>query len=148
MGAYRRRYRIPVPLRGAAGDQHLRASRALPMMVSCEPRPEPIMSEPEQLTKLRRKLNAKTREIEALVASTHGLGDINDLDRTALRGLETEVETMIEEYENSLLAGDIIEEWRAQDARLAGTVIGQLLQTRHSIAEEIIDLQRDSNDYG
>jgi hypothetical protein len=106
------------------------------------------MSEPEQLTKLRRKLNAKTREIEALVASTHGLGDINDLDRTALRGLETEVETMIEEYENSLLAGDIIEEWRAQDARLAGTVIGQLLQTRHSIAEEIIDLQRDSNDYG
>ena len=106
------------------------------------------MSEPEQLTKLRRKLNAKTREIESLVASTHGLGDINDLDRTALRGLETEVETMIEEYENSLLAGDIIEEWRAQDARLAGTVIGQLLQTRHSIAEEVIDLQRDSNDYG
>jgi hypothetical protein len=31
------------------------------------------MSEPEQLTKLRRKLNAKTREIEALVASTYGL---------------------------------------------------------------------------
>src|SRR5450759_5080101 len=55
------------------------------------------MSEPEQLTKLRRKLNAKTREIEALVASTYGLGDINDLDRTAFRGLEIEVETMIEE---------------------------------------------------
>jgi hypothetical protein len=106
------------------------------------------MSEPEQLTKLRRKLHAKTREIEALVASTYGLGDINDLDRTALRGLETEVETMIEEYENSLLGGDTIEEWRAQDARLAGTAIGQLLQARHSIAEEIIDLQHDSNDYG
>jgi hypothetical protein len=144
------RYRLPVPIsRGAAGDRHLRASRALPMVVACGPRPEPmgyIMSEPEQLTKLRRKLNAKTREIEVLVASTHGLGDINSLDRAALRGLETEVEIMIEEYENSLLTGDIIEEWRAQDARLAGTVIGQLLQARHSIAEEIIDLQRDSND--
>ena len=55
------------------------------------------MNPPEQLTKLRRKLNAKTREIEALVASTYGLGDINDLDRTAFRGLEIEVETMIEE---------------------------------------------------
>ena len=57
-------------------------------------------------------------------------------------------EKMIEEYQISLLHGDTVEEWRAQDARLAGTVIGQLLQTRHSIAEEIIDLQRDSNDYG
>src|SRR5450759_3065344 len=98
--------------------------------------------------KLRRKLNAKTREIYALVASAYGLGDINDLDRTALRGLETEVETMIEEHENSLLAGDTIEEWRAQDTRLAGTAIGQLLQARHSIAEEILNLQDDSNDYG
>src|SRR5450759_1220708 len=106
------------------------------------------MSEPEQLTKLRRKLNAKTREIEALVVSTYGLGDINDLDRTALRGLETEVETMIEEYENSLLDGETVEKWRAQDARLAGTAIGQLLQTRHSIAAEILDLQNHSNDYG
>jgi len=109
---------------------------------------EHIMSEPEQLTKLRRKLNAKTREIAALVASTYGFGDINDLDRVALRGLETEVEKMIEEYENSLLAGDTIEEWRAQDTRLAGTAIGQLLQARHSIAEEILNLQDDSNDYG
>jgi hypothetical protein len=36
----------------------------------------------------------------------------------------------------------------AQDARLAGTAIGQLLQARHSIAEEILDLRDDSNDYG
>jgi hypothetical protein len=92
------------------------------------------MSEPEQLTKLRRKLNAKTREIEALVASTYGLGDINSLDRAALRGLEIEVEEMIEEYEESLLDGNTVEEWRAQDARLAGTAIGQLLQARHGDA--------------
>jgi hypothetical protein len=106
------------------------------------------MSEPEQLTKLRRKLNAKTHEIETLVASTYGLGDINDLDRAALHGLETEVEKMIEEYENSLLDGESVEKWRAQDARLAGTAIGQLLQARHGIAAEILDLQNHSNDYG
>ena len=106
------------------------------------------MSEPEQLTKLRRKVNAKTREIEALVASTYGLGDIKSLDRAALRGLEIEVEKMIEKYEESLHEGDNVEEWRAQDARFAGTAIGQLLQARHSIAKEILDLRDDSNDYG
>ena len=57
-------------------------------------------------------------------------------------------EKMIEEYQISLLHGDTVEEWRAQDARLAGTAIGQLLQARHSITEEILDLQDDSNDYG
>jgi predicted component of type VI protein secretion system len=88
------------------------------------------------------------RAPEALVALTYGLGDINGLDRVALRGLETEVETMIEEYEESLHDRDTVEEWRAQDARLAGTAIGQLLQARHSIAEEILNLQDDSNDYG
>ena len=106
------------------------------------------MSEPKQLTELRRKVNARTREIEALVASTYGLGDIKNFDRAALRGLEIEVEKMIEEYEESLHDGDTVEEWRAQDARLAGTAIGQLLQARHSITEEILDLQDDSNDYG
>jgi hypothetical protein len=63
------------------------------------------MSEPKQLTELRRKVNAKTREIEALVASTYGLGDIKNFDRAALRGLEIEVEKMIEEYEGSLHDG-------------------------------------------
>jgi hypothetical protein len=76
------------------------------------------MSEPKQLTELRRKVNAKTREIEALVASTYGLGDIKSLDRAALRGLEIEVEKMIEKYKESLHEGDNVEEWRAKDARL------------------------------
>ena len=35
---------------------------------------------------------------------------------------------------------DTPEEWRALDERLAGTEIGRLLQERHAIAEQILDL--------
>ena len=47
---------------------------------------------------LLRMLNAKTREIESVVAKAYGIGD--DLDASARRQLEDEIEALIEEHED------------------------------------------------
>jgi hypothetical protein len=88
---------------------------------------------------LLRNLNAKTREIESVVAKAYGIG-VYHLDPSARRRLEDEVEALIDEHEETLHEGDAIEEWRALDQRLAQTDIGRLLQERHQIAEQILDL--------
>ena len=88
---------------------------------------------------LLRKLNAKTLEIESVVAKAYGIGQ--DLDASARRQLEDEVEALIEEHEDSLHEGDTVGEWRALDQRLAQTDVGRLLQERHRIAEQILDLR-------
>ena len=92
-------------------------------------------------TQLMRKLTEKTIEIEHAVASALGLGAAIDLTPSTLRGLGQDVEEIIENHEMALLEGDTVEEWQALDRRLASTEIGRLLQERHEIAEQILDLR-------
>jgi hypothetical protein len=103
------------------------------------------MSEQELELELLRKLNAKSEEIERFVAKAYKIGDIGNLDPTAMQRLEIEVEQLIERHADALLDGETIEEWRALDQRLAETEIGRLLQERHEIFEQILDL-RDGED--
>jgi AAA+ superfamily predicted ATPase len=93
-----------------------------------------------QELELLRNLSATTREIESVVAKAYGI-DVDDLDPSARRRLEDEVEALIEEHEEALHEGDTVEEWRALDQRLAQTEVGRLLQERHEIAEQILDLR-------
>jgi len=93
-----------------------------------------------QELELLRNLSARTREIESVVAKAYGI-DVHHLDPAARRRLEDEVEALIEEHEEALHEGDTVEEWRALDQRLAQTEIGRLLQERHEIAEQILDLR-------
>jgi hypothetical protein len=93
-----------------------------------------------QELELLRNLSAKTREIESVVAKAYGI-DVDDLDPSARRRLEDEVEALIEEHEEALHEGDTVEEWRALDQRLSQTEIGRLLQQRHDLAEQILDLR-------
>jgi hypothetical protein len=76
-----------------------------------------------------------------VVAKALGLGEMEHLSPAALRSLEDEVETTIEEHAEALVEGDSIGEWRALDARLASTKIGRLMQERHEIAEQILDMR-------
>jgi len=89
---------------------------------------------------LLRNLNVKTREIESVVAKAYGIG-VHDLDPSARRRLQDEVEALIDEYEETLHEGNTVEEWHALDQRLARTDVGRLLQERHRIAEQILDLR-------
>ena len=93
------------------------------------------------LKDLHTKLEDKTQEILKLVATSYGLGDVGSLEPSKLHQLEEEVEEIIEQHEEALLEGDTVEEWRALDERLAKTEVGQLLQARHEISEQILDLR-------
>jgi len=99
----------------------------------------------EQELELFGKLNAKTEEIERFVAKAYEIGDIGNLDPTAMQRLEIEVEQLIEQHADALLEGETVEEWRAVDQRLAETEIGRLLQERHEIFEQILDLHDDED---
>jgi regulator of sigma D len=92
-------------------------------------------------TELLHKLNAKTQEIERLVAKAYGLGDYDNLNPTALQQLKDEVEEMIEAHDEAVTDGDTIEEWRALDQRLASTPVGRLLHERYEIEQQILDLR-------
>ena len=98
---------------------------------------------PTEPTDLHAKLRSKTQEILTLVATSYGLGDVNSLEPSRLEQLNEEIEEIIEQHEEALLEGDTPEEWRALDERLARTDIGRLLQQRHEISEQILDLQDD-----
>ena|ERR1035437_3810521 len=95
----------------------------------------------EPTNELYRRLNAKTIEIERMVAKAEGLGDINDLNSTAGDRLSEYVEGLIEEYEEAIIDED---KWEPRNQRLANTEIARLLEERNDIAELILDL-RDSN---
>ena len=92
-----------------------------------------------QISALYTMLEDETQEILKLVASRYGLGDIGSLETSKRQQLEEEIEG-IERHEYALLEGATVEEWRALDERLAKTEIGQLLQARHAISEQILDL--------
>ncbi len=95
----------------------------------------------DQQQELRRQLNAKTREIEAYVAKALGLGDITALNPQTMRRLEEEVEQMIEQHDEAFNQDKTFEQWQILDRRLNKTEVGRLLQERHEIAEQILDIQ-------
>jgi hypothetical protein len=81
---------------------------------------------------LERKLAAKTREIEALVAAQQNLGDLNTMESTDYARLRTYVE-------------ELIYNWQEAKVRLSesnpDTPINQLIAEREEIAEQIVELQ-------
>jgi hypothetical protein len=101
------------------------------------------MTNADQMRALHTQLEDKTQEILKLVATSYGLGDVGSLEPSKLRQLEEEVEEIIEQHDEALHEGDTIEEWRALDERLAKTELGQLLQARHEICEQILNLLED-----
>ena len=102
----------------------------------------------EQIRALRAKLGDKTQEILKLVASSYGLGDVGSLKPSRLQQLQEEIEEIVEQHDEALNEGDTPEAWRALDERLSRTEIGRLLQERHEIAEQILDLQDDDEGFG
>jgi hypothetical protein len=105
------------------------------------------MTQAEQISALQRKLGDKTQEILKLVANSYGVGDVASLDASQLQRLNEEIEEIIDQYDEALLEGDSPEAWRALDERLARTEIGRLLQERHEISEQILDLKDDEEGF-
>jgi len=91
------------------------------------------MSDTEkEIDELQRKLDAKTREIEALVADEQELGDINAMETTDYARLRTYVE-------------ELIEKWQETDVDRSGsnpdTPVNRLIADRQEIEEQILALQ-------
>jgi predicted RNase H-like nuclease (RuvC/YqgF family) len=91
------------------------------------------MSDTEkEIDELQRKLAAKTREIEALVADEQELGDINAMESTDYTRLKTYVE-------------ELIEKWQEADVDRSGsnpdTPVNRLIADRQEIEEQILALQ-------
>ena len=91
------------------------------------------MSDTEkEIDELQRKLAAKTREIEALVADEEELGDINAMESTDYTRLKTYVE-------------ELIEKWQEAEVSHSGsnpdTAVNRLIAEREEIEEQILTLQ-------
>jgi hypothetical protein len=86
----------------------------------------------KEIDELQRKLTAKTREIEELVAGELNLGDINAMEGTAYARLRTHVE-------------ELIEKWQQADVDHSGsnpdTAVNRLISEREEIEEQILTLQ-------
>jgi chromosome segregation ATPase len=81
---------------------------------------------------LRRKLAAKTREIEALVAKQQHLGDLDAMETTDYERLRSHVE-------------ELIYEWQEANVRPSlsnpDTALNRLIADREEIEEQIVELQ-------
>jgi hypothetical protein len=100
------------------------------------------MSRNEYLDDLYRRLAAKEDELKSLVANTLGY----DLaDPGAAARVNEEVEELVDEFEETLMEGDTVEQWKALDKRLASSGIGRLMLERHEIAESILDAEDATN---
>jgi hypothetical protein len=81
---------------------------------------------------LERKLAAKTREIETLVATQQNLGDLNTMESSDYARLRTYVE-------------ELIYNWQEANVRPAGsnpdTLVNRLIAEREEIEEQIVELQ-------
>jgi len=81
---------------------------------------------------LQRKLAAKTREIEALVAKQQHLGDLDTMETTDYERLRTQVE-------------ELIYEWQEANVRPSlsnpDTALNRLIAQREEIEEQIVELQ-------
>ena len=62
---------------------------------------ESLSDTEKEIDELQRKLAAKTREIEALVADEQELGDINAMESTDYTRLKTYVEELIEKWQEA-----------------------------------------------
>jgi hypothetical protein len=85
-----------------------------------------------ELDELQRKLTARTREIEALVAEEQDLGDINAMERADYARLRTYAE-------------ELIAKWQEADVDRSGsnpdTPVNRLIAERQEIEEQILALQ-------
>jgi DNA-binding transcriptional regulator YbjK len=90
--------------------------------------------EVEQLRRLHSLLDAKDNEIATAL--------VRFLGRSLTQATE-EAKQIIDQYE-ALAADETTEEWAAREKRITESEIGRLLQQRHEIREQILDL-RDAN---
>jgi hypothetical protein len=90
----------------------------------------PMTDTEKELDELQRKLTAKTREIEALVAKEQDLGDINAMESTDYARLRTYVE-------------ELIATWHEVDRSGSNpdTPVNRLIAERQEIEEQIVALQ-------
>jgi hypothetical protein len=92
----------------------------------------PMTDTGKELDELQRKLTAKTREIEALVAEERDLGDINAMESTDYARLRTYAE-------------ELIAKWQEADVDRSGshpdTRVNRLIAERQEIEEQILALQ-------
>jgi hypothetical protein len=86
----------------------------------------------KEMDLLQRKLAAKTREIEALVAEEQNLGDPNAMDSTAYDRLRIYVQ-------------ELIYKWQEVNVRPSecnpDTAVNRLIAEREEIEEQILKLQ-------
>jgi hypothetical protein len=86
----------------------------------------------EKMEVLQRKLAAKTREVEALVAKQQHLGDLNKMDSTDYDRLRIYVE-------------ELIYRWQEANVRPSlsnpDTALNRLIAEREEIEQQIVELQ-------
>jgi hypothetical protein len=86
----------------------------------------------KELDELQRKLTAKTREIEALMAEEQDLGDINAMESSDYARLRTYAE-------------ELIAKWQEADVDRSGsnpdTPVNRLIAERQEIEEQILAQQ-------
>jgi len=85
-----------------------------------------------EMDELQRKLAAKTREIEALVAAEQNLGDLNSMQRTQYARLRIYVEELIYKWQEANVL---------PSASNADTAVNRLIAEREEIEEQIIALE-------
>jgi hypothetical protein len=81
---------------------------------------------------LERKLAAKTRGIEALVATQQNLGDLNAMEATDYERLRTHVEKLIYEWQEANVRPSLSN---------PDTALNRLIAEREEIEEQIVELQ-------
>ena len=85
-----------------------------------------------QMDVLQRKLEVKTREIEALVAKEQYSGNLSDMDHIGYDRVRAHVE-------------ELIYKWQEANVRVPGstpdTPLNQLIAEREDIEQQIVELQ-------
>jgi hypothetical protein len=81
---------------------------------------------------LQRKLTAKTREIEALVAKQQHLGDLDVMETTDYERLRTHVEELIYAWQEANVHPSLCN---------PDTALNRLIAEREEIEEQIVELQ-------
>jgi hypothetical protein len=81
---------------------------------------------------LQRKLSAKTREIETLVAKQQQLGDLNEMDSTDYERLRLYVEELIFKWQEAKVR---------RSPSNTDTALNRLIAEREEIDQQIVALQ-------
>jgi hypothetical protein len=93
---------------------------------------EPMSDVEKEMDELERKLAAKTREIEALVAAEQNLGDPNAMESTDYARLQSYVEELIYKWQEAKVHSSGCK---------PGTAVDRLIAEREEIEEQILTLQ-------